>query len=235
MARIMTLIALALLMLAPGPAIAADAPIRLLLVVGGHTHAVTFYEPFIGQTDYAVTVTGHPGAFKRGMEKAYNVIVLYDMADVKEDSEKKNLQAYLESGKGLVVLHHALCDNQQWPWWYEEVVGGLYVTADLPGKQKSSFKHDEEMKVRPVAKHPVVDGVGPFTIYDETYKNMWHSPKIQVLLECDHPLSDKPVAWISPYQKSRVVALQLGHGPEAHQNPNFRKLLKNAIVWASGK
>jgi hypothetical protein len=43
------------------------------------------------------------------------------------------------------------------------------------------------------------------------------------------------VAWIGPWEKSRVVVIQLGHGKEAHENANYRRLVRNAIVWAAGR
>jgi type 1 glutamine amidotransferase len=58
---------------------------------------------------------------------------------------------------------------------------------------------------------------------------------VKVLLRSDHATSDGPVAWISPYEKSRVVYLQLGHDRNANLNPNFQRLVRNAIYWAAGK
>jgi type 1 glutamine amidotransferase len=43
------------------------------------------------------------------------------------------------------------------------------------------------------------------------------------------------VAWISPYKAARVVVIQLGHGREAHLDANYRRLVRNAIVWAGGR
>jgi type 1 glutamine amidotransferase len=90
------------------------------------------------------------------------------------------------------------------------------------------------MDVKPLGRHPILEGIGPFKINDEAYKNMWISPKAQVLLETDNPLNDKPLAWVSPYPKARVVYIQLGHGSLAHRNPVYRKLVHNAIEWAAG-
>jgi type 1 glutamine amidotransferase len=70
---------------------------------------------------------------------------------------------------------------------------------------------------------------------DEVYNYTWRSRKSRVLLEADKPEGEKAVAWIGTWEKSRVVVIQLEHGREAHENPNFRKLLRNAILWAAGK
>jgi type 1 glutamine amidotransferase len=64
---------------------------------------------------------------------------------------------------------------------------------------------------------------------------MWISPDVKVLLETGHPDNDRPVAWIGPYQKSRVVYIQFGHGRSTHENPAYRQLVRNAILWTAGK
>jgi type 1 glutamine amidotransferase len=64
---------------------------------------------------------------------------------------------------------------------------------------------------------------------------MWISPKVKVLLKTNNPTSDGPVAWISPYDRSRVVYIELGHDHLAHQHPGYRTLVKQAILWAAGR
>ena len=43
------------------------------------------------------------------MRKQYDVLVLYNMEQAMAEGAKKNLQAFVESGKGVVVMHHAIC------------------------------------------------------------------------------------------------------------------------------
>ena len=103
----------------------AQAPLRVMLVTGGHDHEPTFYSAFIGQKDFVTNVNPHPVAYKNSLAK-YDVIVLYDMVQEIPDAQKANLKAFAESGKGLVVLHHALVSFSEWPW-YRELVGGQYL------------------------------------------------------------------------------------------------------------
>ena len=56
-------------------------------------------------------------------------------------------------------------------------------------------------------------------------------PTIKPLLKTSHPECTPTVAWTNTYNKSRIVYLLLGHGQEAHENPNYRKLIHNAIRW----
>ena len=114
-----------------------------------------------------------------------------------------------------------------WPW-YREMLGGAYLL------KTSTYKHYQDMNVKVALQHPVT-GVPDMRIHDETHRGMWISPDAKVLLTTDHPTSDRPVAWINPYDKSRVVYIQLGHGKEAHREPGYRLLIKNALEWCAGR
>ena len=215
----------------------AAAPVRVLVVTGGHTYETSFYTLFEGVPDIRATVDPHPMPYRRGdMRPRYDVLVLYDSMQEIEAADRKNLTDFVEGGKGVVILHHALVDYSDWQWWYEDVMGARWIKAQSkPLRWKTTWKHGVDQAAIPVKKHPVMEGVGKFEINDETYKGMWFSPKITVLMKTDHPTSDGPLVWISPYGKSRVVAIELGHGREAHMNPNYQRLVRNAILWAAGR
>jgi type 1 glutamine amidotransferase len=213
---------------------AAD-PLRVLLVTGGHSHELSFYS-LLAQDDFKVTVDGHPSAYNGDLRKRADVLVLYDMAKTEADAPRRaRLREFAESGKGIVVLHHALCSHTDWPWYYEALAGGGYVFSERPGAPVSTFSHDETIRVTKAMAHPVVDGLpAEFTLVDETYKSVWMAPGNRILLRTDHPKSDGPVAWLPAYSKSRVVAIQLGHDRTAHLDANYRILVRNAVRWAGG-
>ena len=203
--------------------------VRAMLVVGGHDHDPSLYSVFEGHPGIQVNVNPHPKAFEGEMRERYDVLVMYDMLGGLSEKKRANLRKFAESGKGVVVLHHALASNGDWPWWYEEVVGGRYIL------ETSTYKHDVELTVEPVGNHPVLKGIPPMRLVDETYKGLWLSPRNTVLLRTPEPASDGPVAWVSGYGKSRVVVIQLGHDRQAHGYPPFRLLVQNAILWAGGR
>jgi type 1 glutamine amidotransferase len=205
----------------------AQAPLRVLLVTGGHDHEPSFYSVFAGQKDIVTNVNPHPVAYNGSLDR-YDVIVLYDMVQEIPEPQKARLKAFVESGKGLVVLHHALVSFENWPW-YRETTGAQYF------EKKSTYKHDVELSIEPVTPHPITRGLGKFQINDETYKGMWISEQNTILLRTNDPTSDGPVAWISPYTKSRVVSIQLGHGSLAHKSPQWQTLVRNAMLWAGGR
>ena len=83
------------------------------------------------------------------------------------------------------------------------------------------------------ASHPVARDVPPLVVNDEAYRGMWRSPQIQVLMETALPLNDRPVVYIGPHPKARVIYIQLGHSDSTMQYPGYRKLVRNAILWGA--
>ncbi len=211
-----------------------DANVRALVVTGGHDYDSDFYTLFEGDWltwDHKPTNTE---AFKNPIRDKYDVVVMYDMSRELGDEGRKNLRDFVESGKGVVVLHHALANYNDWEWWWRDVVGAKYI-LEGGSEPASAYKHDVELNVTSVGRHPVTADVAPMRLIDETYKHMWISPEVKVILKTDEESSDGPLAWISPYEKSRVVVIQLGHDRHAHRYPGFRKLVKRAILWSAGK
>ncbi len=214
----------------------ADA-VRVLLVTGGHDHDAMFYAVLDGQRDLRVNVDPHPVAFRNDLRKNYDVLVLYDTVqqDQLPEKHRQNLRDFVESGKGVVVLHHAIADFQDWDWWWKEVVAGRYLLKPDPPLAASKYLHDVEETVTPIPGHPIVRGLPQMRLFDETYKLVWHAPDVTVLLTADHPTSDPDIAWVSPYAKSRVVYIQPGHGRETCEMPWYRQLVRRAVLWSSGR
>jgi hypothetical protein len=217
------------------PAPRADA-VRALVITGGHDHETSFYTLFEGCRDLAWTpVSIAPMAFQNDLRDKYDVLVLYDFTRDLDETGKKNLRNFVESGKGVVILHHAILSYQKWPWWYEEVAGGRYrlePDGDIPA---STATMGQEHFVALEGQHPITAGLRPFHIWDEPYKGLWISPKNKVLLTTENTASDRPLAWISAYTQSRVFYTQLGHDHTAFLHPAYRTLIHQAVLWAAGK
>jgi hypothetical protein len=215
---------------------ATGSGLRLLVVTGGHDYPTSFYTLFEGAEGFDWHhATSNYEAFKSDIRPRFDVLVLYDLSTEISEAERKNLVSFLESGKGMVVLHHAIADYPGWDWWSREVVGGRYLLKPEGGKPASTFLHGQELFIEPVANHPILAGIGRMHFRDETYKGMWISPQVKVLLKTDNPTSDGPLAWVSPYEKARVVYIQLGHDQTAHLHAGYQTLVRNAILWSAGK
>src|SRR5437899_1758085 len=128
--------------------------LRVQYTTGGHTVPLQQYEmfddPMFGDLD--TRVFPHPHAFDNiNAVNGPHVIVLGDyLTSGWPDTDRKQMQQYLDSGKGLVVLHHAVGDNQEWPWFYEEATGGELIQRELTGKLRSGLKQWPTQRPRPV-------------------------------------------------------------------------------------
>ena len=214
-----------------------DDPVRLLVATGGHQYPTAFYSLFEGHGDvvweHATTLRE---AYQENMAARFDVLVLHDMHNEIGEAERTNLRAYLEAGKGVVSTHHSIVDYTAWPWFHEAVIGGKYFEKALEGHPASAYKEGVEFVARTTkygTSHPVTSDVGPIPVHDEVYSGMWHAPGIQVLMETDHPLNDRPVVYTGVHPKARSVYIQMGHSASTFRHPAYRMLVHNAIRWCA--
>ena len=174
---------------------------------------------------------------------------------------KDGLLAMLDQGKPLVILHHASAAWPAWPEW-AEIVGArfLYQPMRVRGvlKPDSGYRIDVSHRVSPLCDHPITEGVTPFDLVDELYLFEVFEDSITPLFASDftfaaenfysaklalagqmnsnqgwtHAPGSNIVGWVKRYRNSPIVYLQFGDGPETYRNPQFRKILQNAIGWA---
>jgi type 1 glutamine amidotransferase len=222
-----------------GARAAETEKIRVLLVTGGHGFEhKQFFQLFETNSEITVRAIDHTNMaswLKAGAANNYDVIVLYDMGKDISDEMKNDFIARLKDGKGLVVLHHAICSYQNWPE-YRRIVGGRYYldkdVVDGVQKESSSYLHGQRFEIHVAdPNHPVTDGVHDFEIHDETYKGFDCTSDVHPLLTTDDPESSKVIAWSKTYEKARVVFIQSGHDHNAWDNPNYQRLVRQAIRW----
>jgi len=210
-------------------------PVRVAVVTGGHQYETSFDSLFEGSQDISGTVLPRDIAFARNLRTRFDVLVFYDLTDKIQEREQKNFQDFVDSGKGVLVMHHAIASYwNSWPW-YQELTGARYFLKPEGNTPASKPALGQQVLAKPVGKHPITAGLEAFQLEDETYKGWTISPGAKVLLETDNPNSERPLAWISPYQKSRVVVILLGHDRKAHLHPAFRALVRNAMLWLAGR
>lgn len=236
---------LALIMLAAPFASHAqeNEPVDVLLFTGGHDFA---REPFIGLFDSMQSIQWEervqPEAnqvFENGEATDYDVLVFYDMWSEITEAQKQGMIDYLKQGGGLVALHHSLASYPDWPE-FTNIIGGTYVyeEQEIDGEMRgeSNYLHDVTIKVDIAdPNHPITEGLSPFTIFDETYGDIYVRANSHLLMTTDHPASSGHVAWISGYDHGRVAYIQLGHAAASFRNPNYGPLVERAILWAASE
>jgi type 1 glutamine amidotransferase len=225
------------------PQVGRTQRLRVQFTPGGHTSPLQMYAMFEDPTfhDMESTVLPHPNAFDTVTgSNPPDVIVTNDWITGQwPEGERNNMVKHLDAGRGLVVLHHAVgTNNDAWKWWSEEVIGDYLYNAGVPGmKTQERLKQFPIQTIKPVGNHPIVKGIAPFQLpWDETFPNMWISPKATVLFESNDPSFNNPaVGWVGPHQKARVVCFQPGHTRYVCQDPNYRMVVHRMIQWAGGR
>lgn len=246
---------------APPPAVRSlaqggEGKTRVLLVSGGHGfERDQFFDMFDAfGADITYTHVEQPAAyalFDPTRAAKYDVIVMYEWAVGPASPElKKNFQALLQQGKGMVFLHHALASfGRNWPE-YAEVMGSTCDNQPSVARGVKQpiggFFNDTAQRITVVDKeHPVTKGLGDgYDIVDEVYVCPFYEDAVHPLLRTNFELKDHDkylnpktpytnmVGWVKTAENSPIVALQGGHSPVAWANPAYRTTVLNAIQWA---
>jgi len=215
--------------------------VKAVVLTGGHGFAK---EPFFAMFDSFEDIEYVEAAHEKdltifddvsGWDR--DVIVMYNMGQEITAEQKANFIKLLNDGVGLVAMHHNIGAFQGWPE-YRKIIGGKWYSKAMEEDGvmhgKSKYKHDLDISVRVEdSSHPITAGTGDFTIFDETYGDCFFESDNHVLLSTDHPTSDGPLGWVRKYGKARVCYIQMGHGVEAYENENYRRLVNNTIKWCA--
>ncbi|MHC4557681.1 MAG: family 16 glycoside hydrolase [Planctomycetota bacterium] len=196
--------------------------IKVVVVTGGHGFEHDpFFSLFEGYDDieYVEALQKDDSEiFEDVSSWDYDVMVLYNMTQKISPQRRENFISLLNSGVGLLAMHHTMGSFQDWPE-YKKIMGGKYYLkpAEEDGVKQpgSTYKHDIDISVHIAdSSHPITRDMVDFDIHDEAYKSCGHEKDNRVLLTTDHP--------------------ELGHDHQAYANPNYRRLVARAIRWCAG-
>jgi uncharacterized protein len=216
--------------------------IKALIVTGGHGYKKKdFYALFnsIPTLTYDTLVQPQANAFIASPEvNKYDVLIFYDLVDSLMPLQQEAYINLLKKGKSMIFLHHSLVSYQYWPE-FVKIVGGQYHTHPVVvdgDTLNANYQHDLSMQIKVEDKqHPITKGIRDFEILDEAYSDVEILPTVKPLLSTNHPQSMRYVGWTNHYGNSDVVCIQLGHGPSCYANPNYRKLIQQAIEWSAAR
>ena len=143
----------------------------------------------------------------------------------------------LKKGVGLVAIHHAIAGFPDWQE-FEDIIGATYVLKEQTRNgtfyPRPKWKHNVEMRINiEDPTHQITKGVENFSIQDEAYKYWIYHDGNNLLLSADNKYSNREIAWTRISFNTRVFFIQLGHGKNSFRNENFRKLLRQGIIWTA--
>ncbi|MFO1020485.1 MAG: ThuA domain-containing protein [Planctomycetales bacterium] len=162
------------------------------------------------------------------LDKA-DLVVLFTRRLKVSPEELKPLLRFVESKKPIIGIRTASHGFQNYLQFDKDIMGGNYKGHLGTGT------HTLISRIPAAASHPLLKGVGDK--WESEYTLYKTSPLaedcVPVLTgECsDHSVSH-PAAWIRERDGRRLFYTSLG-GLKDWDNPNFQKLLWNAILWTS--
>jgi putative membrane-bound dehydrogenase-like protein len=159
---------------------------------------------------------------KETLEK-YDGLVIYANHEYLAPDQEKALKDFVNSGKGLIPLHSAIgCFKNS--DWYINTIGGQFASHKT-GDFSTEFLNND---------HQVLEGIGPFTTWDETYVHQRINNDINILMERVEGDHREPYTWTRNEGKGRVFYTAYGHNDSTWQHPAFLRLVENGIFWALG-
>ncbi len=229
---------------APVPPSAAPAQtfkwgpgLKVLITGGGSSHD---YQKWFHQADVeTLNATGGISANytenTSGLADAIkdvDVLIISNNKPFTDDATKAAILRHVQDGKGLIGLHPGLWYNwNDWPEYNRTLIGGGARGHNPYGEFTVTVLEPD---------HPLMRGVpAKFTLKDELY---WFEPdpqgaRIHVLATAHSSTKNKdfPQVFTVENPKARIVGITLGHDGDAHHNPAYIQLLRNAVLWSAGK
>ena len=159
----------------------------------------------------------------------FDGLVLYANIDRIEDAQAQAVLDYVAGGKGFIPLH---CATYCWRNSKEMValMGGQFQ------------RHGGQVFTTQIAvpDHPIMNGYGSFTSWDETYIHHLHNEENRTVLEYriegDQAEGNdrEPWTWVRTHGKGRVFYTAWGHDQRTFSNPGFHNVVERGIRWACG-
>ena len=134
----------------------------------------------------------------------------------------KEFEEYIKGGGSLLSIHAGNSFTEDHSPEFAALIGNLFI------------KHPPrcEVRVKPVAKHPVTEGIEAFSIRDEHYEIRLTADDAEVLLESESESGGVQIAgYVRKLGKGKICVLTPGHILSVWQNPMFKKLVINSINW----
>ena len=152
----------------------------------------------------------------------YDGLVVYGNHMTITPEQEQALVDFVEGGKGLVAIHSAsymFIKSDR----YIPMVGGQFL-------RHGAGEFAAEI-VQP--NHPAMQGLEPFTTWDETYVHTRHNTENRtVLMERVDAEGREPYTWVRTQGQGRVFYTAFGHNERTWSNPGFHRLVANGIAWA---
>ena len=160
----------------------------------------------------------------------YDALMVFANWNEIDAAAEKALLDFVASGKGFLPIHCAsYCFRNSDA--YVKLVGGQFWRHTMDSVTTQTVQ----------AAHPIMQGLNPFTAYDETYLHSQLQPDNNILAvreikadqEKDKPgQATEPYTWTRTHGKGKVFYTAYGHDERTWNQPGFQELIYKAILWS---
>jgi type 1 glutamine amidotransferase len=169
----------------------------------------------------AFTYTADPNDLNPATLAKYDGLMIYANHDKITPEQEKALLDFVLGGKAFLPIHAASYCFRNSPA-YVALVGAQFQSHGTGEFTTNILEPD----------HPVMEGIQPFQVWDETYVHTMHNPDRIVLMERVDDVRREPWTWVRTHGKGRVFYTAYGHDERVWGHPMFHKLIGNGIRWA---
>jgi type 1 glutamine amidotransferase len=235
-----------LLLLSISTCLAADKPIRALIITGGCCHNYAFQSQAITQAVARVanvqwTILQDPRTGTVGeidlykdpkWADPYDIVIHNEcFADTDNPEYIRRITEAHRAGKPAIVIHCAMHTYRK---------ATIDDWREFLGVTSRRHDHLGKYTVSPAAPtNPIMKDFPEkwTTPPDELYviEKIWPGTKPLATSVSDQDGKTYPVAWTHEFGKARVFGTTFGHSDDTFRDPVFLNLLSRGFLWASGK
>jgi len=223
---------------------------KVLLICDDYWHpcqtAIDGVAP-LKQQGFEFDIIKNAADFSVDMPEKYPVVLMCKSDEVSQtdkepwrtDAVQNAFVSYIENGGGLVAVHSAVVNSRN-----------SQVIDNLIGCRFLGHPNNCPVTVQPIKPHPVTEGVGLFCEIDEHYRIEITSPDADIIAASysppqgdeakfteepyfNTPAAICPAAYARSPREGRICVLTPGHLLPVWLNPQFQKMLSNALRWCA--
>ena len=161
----------------------------------------------------SVTLSNDRSVIASELDK-YDLLIFCLQPNKFSPAEEDAIVSFVDSGKKLMGIHSATVvdpENAK----YIEMIGGRFI--------HHSPHHEFTVKVAAPG-HPMLEGIRDFKITDEL-------SAASVLMTAFWEDHAQPILYLRAHGRGKVLYNALGHGLDAYENPNLKKLVAQGAKW----
>jgi type 1 glutamine amidotransferase len=196
---------------------------------------------------WSIVSTDRGGAFTPAILAQFDAVIWNNISgDVLTLSQRAAFQDYMEKGGGFIGVHGSAGDPVYfWDWYADSLIGARFM-----GHPMNPQFQDAWVNADPT--HPIAKGLPTSWLANDEWYSFKTNPRatgariVATLRESSYdPVghggqdlrmgADHPLAWTRCIGQGRMFYSAMGHLPERYSDPEYRRILTQAVGWVSDK